>query len=39
MAHELICALGGMYGPQMANNLAMKTWAPNLSRSSPDIPV
>ncbi len=27
MAHELICALGGMYGPQMANNLAMKTWA------------
>lgn len=26
MAHELICALAGMYGPQMANNLAMKTW-------------
>lgn len=27
MAHELICALAGMYGPQMANYLAMKTWA------------
>ncbi len=27
MAHELICAIAGMYGPQMANNLAMKTWA------------
>lgn len=27
MAHELICALAGMYGPQMANHLAMKTWA------------
>lgn len=27
MAHELICAIAGMYGPQMANYLAMKTWA------------
>lgn len=27
MAHELICAIAGMYGPQMANNLAMKVWA------------
>lgn len=27
MAHELICALAGMYGPQMANHLAMKTWS------------
>lgn len=27
MAHELICAMAGMYGPQMANNLAMKVWA------------
>lgn len=27
MAHELICATAGMYGPQMANYLAMKTWA------------
>lgn len=27
MAHELICAIAGMYGPQMANNLAMETWA------------
>ena len=27
MAHELICAIAGMYGPQMANHLAMKTWA------------
>lgn len=26
MAHELICAIGGMYGPQMANHLAMKAW-------------
>lgn len=26
MAHELICALAGMYGPQMANNLAMNVW-------------
>lgn len=27
MAHELICAIAGMYGPQMANNMAMKVWA------------
>lgn len=27
MAHELICAIAGMYGPQMANNIAMKIWA------------
>lgn len=27
MAHEFICALGGMYGPQMANHLAMKAWS------------
>lgn len=27
MAHELICAIAGMYGPQMSNHLAMKTWA------------
>ena len=27
MAHELICAIAGMYGPLMANYLAMKTWA------------
>lgn len=27
MAHELVCAIAGMYGPQMANNLAMKMWA------------
>lgn len=26
MAHELICALAGMYGPLMANHLAMSTW-------------
>lgn len=26
MAHELICAIGGMYGPQMANYLAMRAW-------------
>lgn len=26
MAHEFICAIGGMYGPQMANNLAMEAW-------------
>lgn len=26
MAHELICAMGGMYGPQMANYLAMRAW-------------
>lgn len=27
MAHELIAAIGGMYGPQMANHLAMQAWA------------
>ena len=27
MAHELICAIVGMFGPQMANYLAMRTWA------------
>ena len=27
MAHELVCAIGGMYGPQMANHTAMKVWA------------
>ena len=26
MAHELVCAVGGMYGPQMANHLAMSAW-------------
>lgn len=25
MAHELICAIAGMYGPLMANYIAMKT--------------
>lgn len=27
MAHELICAIAGMYGPLMANHLAMKVWS------------
>lgn len=27
MAHELVCAIAGMYGPQMANHLAMETWS------------
>ncbi|MDE6578405.1 MAG: nicotinate phosphoribosyltransferase [Muribaculaceae bacterium] len=26
MAHELICAIAGMYGPQMSNHLAMGAW-------------
>lgn len=26
MAHEFIAAIGGMYGPQMANHIAMNTW-------------
>lgn len=26
MAHEFIAAIGGMYGPQMANFIAMKKW-------------
>ena len=25
-AHEFICAIGGMYGPQMANHIAMNRW-------------
>lgn len=27
MAHEFVCAIAGMYGPQMANYLAMKNWS------------
>ncbi len=27
MAHELVCAIAGMYGPLMANYLAMRAWA------------
>ena len=27
MAHELVCAIAGMYGPQMANHLAMRIWS------------
>ena len=27
MAHELVCAIAGMYGPQMANHIAMEVWA------------
>lgn len=27
MAHELISAIAGMYGPQMSNHMAMKVWA------------
>ena len=26
MAHEFVCAIGGMYGPQMANHIAMDHW-------------
>ena len=26
MAHEFICAIGCMYGPQMANHIAMNRW-------------
>ena len=26
MGHELICAIAGMYGPQMANHIAMEVW-------------
>ena len=26
MAHEFICAIGGMFGPQMANHMAMVYW-------------
>lgn len=27
MAHELICAIAGMYGPQMSNHIAMHAWS------------
>ncbi len=27
MAHEMISSIAGMYGPQMANHLAMKVWS------------
>lgn len=27
MAHEFVAAIAGMYGPQMANNMAMRLWA------------
>lgn len=27
MAHEYVCAIAGMYGPQMANHLAMRSWS------------
>ena len=27
MAHEMVCAIAGMYGPLMANHLAMKAWS------------
>ena len=27
MAHEFVCAIAGMYGPQMANYLAMRKWS------------
>lgn len=27
MAHELVCAIAGMYGPLMANHIAMTSWA------------
>lgn len=27
MAHEFVSAIAGMYGPQMANHLAMEAWA------------
>ncbi len=26
MAHEFVCAIGGIYGPQMANHIAMNSW-------------
>lgn len=26
MAHELVCAIGGMYGAPMANHIAMNSW-------------
>lgn len=27
MAHELVCAIAGMFGPQMANYIAMRNWS------------
>lgn len=27
MAHEFVCAIAGMYGPQMANYIAMRKWS------------
>ncbi|MDE6341900.1 MAG: nicotinate phosphoribosyltransferase, partial [Muribaculaceae bacterium] len=27
MAHEIVSAIAGMYGPQMANNIAMRAWS------------
>lgn len=27
MAHEFVCAIAGMYGPLMANHLAMRAWS------------
>lgn len=27
MAHELICGIAGMYGPQMSNHIAMQVWS------------
>ncbi|MDE5810673.1 MAG: nicotinate phosphoribosyltransferase [Muribaculaceae bacterium] len=27
MAHELVCAIAGMYGPQQANHIAMRAWS------------
>lgn len=27
MAHELVCGIAGMYGPQMSNHMAMEVWS------------
>ncbi|MBD5361482.1 MAG: nicotinate phosphoribosyltransferase [Bacteroides sp.] len=27
MAHEFVCAIAGMFGPQMANHMAMEAWS------------
>jgi len=27
MAHEFVCAIAGMYGPQMSNHIAMQKWS------------
>lgn len=27
MAHEIVCAIAGMFGPQMANYIAMRNWS------------